>query len=640
MRRIPCIFLATAIAIVAFVAPSHALVESGSIALPDGPQDHITDEQRDEIWRSIDASLLRLNLPKNGARPSFRWPLRAARGYADPGLDRVSNYVDHDADFPGKIRDFNCGTRSYDRDNGYNHKGIDISILPDSWNVMAAQQLEIVAAAAGTIAFKSDGNFDRNCQFDAGTWNAVYVQHDDGSIAWYGHMKSGSLTPKGVGERVAQGEYLGSVGSSGNSTGPHLHLEVYDAARRLVDPFAGSCNAMNSESWWAEQPGYHVTRVNRAFLASAQPIFGTCGADGRLADPGTLNEIRAIAPGDSVYFVASVRDIQPGQAVTYTVRRPDGSVWRTIAGSAATVFSSGSLRWAVTSIEAGAPEGTWLFEAELTGTMAQAPFTLSASRTAAANYTDLWWNPAESGWGMNLVHQGTKLFATWFTYDTDRQGLWLVMSDATRQPDGSFTGTIYRASGIPFDQVNGQVAAHFPLPVVGTGTLRFASPTQATFSYTVNGVGQQKAMVRQAFSTPAACMFTAGARAYATNYQDLWWNANEPGWGVNIAHQGETIFATWFTYGTGGRGQWFVGSDIRRQLTGEYRGRLYRTSGTPFDQINGSPAVTASGLTDVGQVAFTFTGGEAGRMDYVVDGVSQSKAISRQVFAAPATLCR
>jgi hypothetical protein len=38
----------------------------------------------------------------------------------------------------------------------------------------------------------------------------------------------------------------------------------------------------------------------------------------------------------------------------------------------------------------------------------------------AANYTDLWWNPSESGWGVSIVqHASNKMFAVWFTYDID-----------------------------------------------------------------------------------------------------------------------------------------------------------------------------------------------------------------------------
>jgi hypothetical protein len=37
------------------------------------------------------------------------------------------------------------------------------------------------------------------------------------------------------------------------------------------------------------------------------------------------------------------------------------------------------------------------------------------------------------------------------------------------------------------------------------------------------------------------------------NYQGIWWNASESGWGINLAHQGDTVFASWFTYDTAGK---------------------------------------------------------------------------------------
>lgn len=61
---------------------------------------------------------------------------------------------------------------------------------------MEAGAVKIVAAASGMIVGKYDGNFDKNCAFNPGSWNAIYLRHDDGSLTWYGHMKNGSVTDK------------------------------------------------------------------------------------------------------------------------------------------------------------------------------------------------------------------------------------------------------------------------------------------------------------------------------------------------------------------------------------------------------------------------------------------------------------
>jgi murein DD-endopeptidase MepM/ murein hydrolase activator NlpD len=611
--------------------------ESFGIGGVEMPRDEITPAEREQIWRDIERSRAKLALPKAGGRPAFRWPLRAARGYASPFFETISNFVDHDAAFPGKLQDYNCGARTYDLESGYNHQGIDISLWPDNWNLMAAQQVEIVAAAPGTIVFKSDGNFDRNCKIGGTTWNAVYVQHDDGSIAWYGHMKSGSVTAKAIGERVVAGEFLGNVGSSGNSIGPHLHFEVYDANQRLVDPFAGQCNTWNAQSWWESQPAYYVPHVNRVLTATAPPVFATCGSDGHVQTTGTFSEKTSFRPGDTPHFVATVRDLAPSHVIAFAVRRPDGSIWRQSSFASPGQFSA-AYAYISATLEPTVPTGTWLFEAELAGTRAQVSFDVTAGGLPRPNFTDLWWNPAESGWGVNLIHQGDVIFATWFTYDTDRGGLWLVMDAARLQPDGSYTGTIYRTTGVALPQINGQPAQSGAV-AVGSGTLRFPTTQQATFSYTVSGVSQQKSMTRFNFATPApACAFNTATRQPATNYQDLWWNPSESGWGVNLSHQGDLLFATWFTYGAGGRGQWLVSDAVRRQPTGEFKGRLYRTTGTPLAQINGTPA--QSGAADVGELTLTFTDGQNARLDYVVDGVAQAKALTRFVFASPQTLCR
>jgi murein DD-endopeptidase MepM/ murein hydrolase activator NlpD len=631
--------LAMTACVVAAQAPSSTELTKPAYAVVDDPRDHMTDEERERIWSAISQQQARLQLPKAGERPSFRWPLRSSHGYSDPAFFRISNYVDHNAAFPNQVQDYSCGARSYDRDTGYNHQGIDISIVPDSWNLMASRQIEIIAAAPGTIIQKSDGSSDQNCRFNSEQWNAVYVQHDDGSIAWYGHMKRGSLTSKAIGARVAAGEYLGNVGSSGNSTGPHLHFEVYDAQHRLIDPYAGACNRKNTESWWESQPPYSQTRITGVSTASAPPLSSTCGADGRMETPGTLNGKSRFRPGDTLWVVANARDQPKDATIQFSVRTPSGEIWGQTTSAPAAQFFVGSIWWAGFTIPATIAFGNWMAEARLGDTSAHAPFTITADGAPIANYTDLWWNPAESGWGVNLNHQGDSLFATWFTYDADGAAMWLVMSDARLQPDGSYAGAIYRATGVPLAQINGAAAANFPLPVVGNGSFRFTSAQRGLFAYNVNGVQQQKPIERQVFSTATQCVSFASSRESLTNYQDLWWNPAEPGWGLNLSHQGETIFATWFTYGAGGRGQWLVASDVRRQPTGEFSGRIYRTQGTAFDRIAAAPAVSGSPL-DVGAVSLTFSDGEHGRFDYTVDGVSQSKAITRQAFARETPLCR
>lgn len=262
------------------------------------------------------------------------------------------------------------------------------------------------------------------------------------------------------------------------------------------------------------------------------------------------------------------------------------------------------------------------------------PYSLSfAMLPATDNYTDLWWNAAESGWGINLNHQGGNIFATLFTYAADGAPDWLVMSNGGRQADGSFSGALYRARGPAF---NADPWTPVTLTQVGTMRLSFPSADSGRLAYTVDGVSVAKDIERQRFSTRTTCGWSVFDRSFASNYQDLWWNANESGWGINFAHQGDIIFATLFTYGADGRNLWFVMS--RGDLvpgTFTYRGTLYRTSGPPFDANPWRPI----DIVPVGTMDVSFTSGKAARLEYTVDGVTVTKSITRMVFGVPAPEC-
>jgi murein DD-endopeptidase MepM/ murein hydrolase activator NlpD len=58
----------------------------------------------------------------------------------------------------------------------------------------------------------------------SGFGEAVYVQHDNGDVTVYGHMRTILV---GAGEHVAAGQVIAEMGAEGQSTGPHLHLEVH-----------------------------------------------------------------------------------------------------------------------------------------------------------------------------------------------------------------------------------------------------------------------------------------------------------------------------------------------------------------------------------------------------------------------------
>jgi hypothetical protein len=263
----------------------------------------------------------------------------------------------------------------------------------------------------------------------------------------------------------------------------------------------------------------------------------------------------------------------------------------------------------------------------------------AVSAAAAANQTALWWNPSESGWGINVTHQGDIAFATIFTYASNGTPMWLVMSNGARQQGAAtFMGTLYRTTGPAFNANPFTPIGPGNITEVGTLTLDFNGSTPA-IGYEVGDPYVSKAITKQVFGAAAAnCQATTGSRAGATNYQDLWWNPSESGWGINLTHQGDVIFATLFTYAANGQGLWLVMSAGRRQGDGSYLGELYRTTGPAFNAVPFTP-IGPGNITQVGTMRLRFSNGENGTLEYSVDGVNVTKAITRQVFSSPIPAC-
>lgn len=270
---------------------------------------------------------------------------------------------------------------------------------------------------------------------------------------------------------------------------------------------------------------------------------------------------------------------------------------------------------------------------------------LAQASSGAANYQGLWWATAghESGWGINLAHQGDVIFATWFTYDTNGNAWWLSMT-ADKVADDVYTGTLYQTRGPAFNAVPFDPLKVTKVPV-GAGTLTFASANSGTFTYTVNGITQSKSIVPQVFGPLPSCVWGAQPDlTLATNYEDLWWAAPagfESGWGLNLTQQGTTIFATWFTYDVNGSPLWYSAT-MPLTVPKTFSGILYRQIGPPFNAVPFSPAQVHG--TPVGTATVSFSDGDNGSFSYQVnDGANvatQFKAITRQVFRAPGTVCQ
>lgn len=247
-------------------------------------------------------------------------PFRSKAGFADYGYHTLQNQVDHNLTPNGALTDYNCGTRTYDWATG-NHEGTDYILWPYPWKRMQENTMEIIAAAPGIIINKKNAASDLNCLNNGNpNWNGIVVEHSDGSIAIYMHFKKNSATTKEIGDTVAAGEFIGIAGSSGSSTIPHLHFEIRDANDNLIDPYKGTCNTINADSWWATQENYYVPRINRISTHYSITDDTTCPVVENTYERLNFNN------GDLMVLKLYYRDIKPGDVTHIKITSPNGVV--------------------------------------------------------------------------------------------------------------------------------------------------------------------------------------------------------------------------------------------------------------------------------------------------------------------------
>lgn len=133
------------------------------------------------------------------------------------------------------------------------------------------------------------------------------------------------------------------------------------------------------------------------------------------------------------------------------------------------------------------------------------------------------------------------------------------------------------------------------------------------------------------------CANAAHGVSFTTDASDLWFNPNESGWGVNVIHQGDTLFATFFIYNQANAPKWYVASavtftTVTQQGAAVFRGSLFETAGPFFGAAVFDPNSVA--VREVGTVTFTLDSVTSARLEYTIDGVAVTKSITRQTWRA------
>lgn len=169
-------------------------------------------EQFEEDKRAIQAELARIAAEEEAARKKQEEESSSSGGGSNTiitGNPSESGYI-----FPvAGLSRANINNKNYPSYKG--HTGVDVNINVTGKSVVAVKDGTVVTSTAlrnPNGSYRSYGEY-------------VVINHHDGTMTLYAHMLSGSRKVT-KGQTVKQGQVIGTVGSTGNSTGNHLHFEV------------------------------------------------------------------------------------------------------------------------------------------------------------------------------------------------------------------------------------------------------------------------------------------------------------------------------------------------------------------------------------------------------------------------------
>jgi hypothetical protein len=299
-----------------------------------------------------------------------------------------------------------------------------------------------------------------------------------------------------------------------------------------------------------------------------------------------------------------------GQAVTILGNTPTPNVagatmYVGYGTSSSTMFSGGNYQGAVNI--PGAAQCTTNIAA-------------TAAPLSPGALTGLWWNAAESGWGIHFTQRGGNVFAAWYTYDALGKPKWYVSTcTGFTGANGICNGTLYEVTGPSFFGGTFNPAL-VNAASAGSLQLNFTNANAASMTYTVGTQTRTVALTRQPLAT--------GTAAPAVDYSDIWWGgASESGWGMAMAQQYGITFLAWYVYDSTGKPTWQVATCT---MSGNScTGTLYRTTGPPFGPTFNPSMVQAA---SAGSITVNFTDANRATLTYTVDGVSATKSITRQLF--------
>jgi murein DD-endopeptidase MepM/ murein hydrolase activator NlpD len=286
------------------------------------------------------------------------------------GQDIFIPYV-VDLDDSAGLLDFNCGKQTF---NG--HNGDDAYIRG-----FAEQDIgyPIFAVQDGVVDDLRDGQPDRNTNNDpAAVPNFVEIDHGDGYKSAYVHVRSGSILVK-KGDHVVAGQQIAQIGSSGMSTGPHIHFQLTHNGAAL-EPFAGPCRL--GPSLFASQPDLPSTTTALSAMFSSVPYDGASNSPfDALPHTGSY-----FLGSNRIYVRVDLTNLPANSEYVLTITDPNGNA-RAGRSAIATKYqlALASVWW---TIDVPLDKiGTWKLSLNVNGkNVASMPFNVVSTQQQLANH--------------------------------------------------------------------------------------------------------------------------------------------------------------------------------------------------------------------------------------------------------------
>ena len=400
----------------------------------------------------------------------------------------------YDSAAPRTVANFLAYVNSSAYNNSFIHRTVDNFIIQGGgfvWNDLLSAPTPVATSAPivnefsatrsnrrGTIAMAKvggDPNSATSQWFINLADNAASLDGQNGGFTVFGEVTAGSMAVVDAIGRLPRVN-AGGAFSELPINGPLVSNTVQKTNVVLVSAAIAVPNSYQGLWWNANQSGWGMSITQHGnIIFAALYTYDAAGQPAWYVIPNCPVTINTCT----------------GKIYRVTGGTSPAVAWN---GTAKDVVEAGSGTLNFTSIS----EATFNFT--INGVSAAKAITLQPLATGttppAIDYTDLWWNENESGWGVSLTQQFGIVFAAWYTYDISGKPVWYVVPNCPVIGAGC-RGDLYQVTGGA--ALTATWSGTNPAVKVGDVSFTFAGATSGTMIYTLNNVTSSRAITRQPY---------------------------------------------------------------------------------------------------------------------------------------------